>query len=619
MDLIYADRNFKDLGIIIDYTLDYAFGYKENDFELTLDIENHCLENGYFIYFDNTEIGGVIDTICPNTENDTITYKGRSWHGILENKIISPDENQDYLIVSGNAHDVLNEIIETLDISDLFKVSEEVTDIEIDDYKFERYIPAYSAILKMLRDNNAKLDIVKEDKYIILTVVANEDYSDDEEWTNSIYTFQIERKYRPTNHLICLGSGDLQNRKLIHLFTDENGGLQPYTNVDNPYMDSHYILDKSSQFLFGSDEVCEVYDNGNSNVTENYILLTSQPKDWSKKYTDYYYLDEEEDSETGQIKEVFKEVEPVTTDMYTLQTSKPTDWNENYSSYFIEDKTTIEKSYKSVEGAETNKYTKVSKKPRNWDLSYSNYYYYYNDGTTAEYRQVSADNKTTYKLQTMKPSDWTGNWKSYYKKVKVYKYKYTEKKRKNKRSVWKKSTVYKNSKVKNVKTSTHILTFIKKVANGTAYKTLETLYKKRPAWKKKKFCTQSSKTILPKWKNNYYYKVSTTITAPTWKSNTYYTQTAKSKTIPFKKNTYYKKYLDNYADLVENGIKKLKESYDCDSIKIKLDSDTEYDINDIVGAKEDITGISVYQPITKKIITVENGNINIDYEIGDEE
>ena len=155
MDLIYADKNLKDLGIIIDYKLDYAFGYTENDFELTLDIENHCLENGYFIYLDNTEIGGVIDTICPNTEDDTATYKGRSWHGILENKIISPDENQDYLIVSGNAHDVLNEILETLDVSNLFKVSEEVTEIEIDDYQFERYVPAYSAILKMLRDNNA--------------------------------------------------------------------------------------------------------------------------------------------------------------------------------------------------------------------------------------------------------------------------------------------------------------------------------------------------------------------------------------------------------------------------------------------------------------------------------
>ena len=39
-------------------------------------------------------------------------------------------------------------------------------------------------------------------------------------------------------------------------------------------------------------------------------------------------------------------------------------------------------------------------------------------------------------------------------------------------------------------------------------------------------------------------------------------------------------------------------------------------IGDIVGAKENVTGISVWQPITKKIIKIINGKINIDYEVG---
>jgi len=73
---------------------------------------------------------------------------------------------------------------------------------------------------------------------------------------------------------------------------------------------------------------------------------------------------------------------------------------------------------------------------------------------------------------------------------------------------------------------------------------------------------------------------------------------------------------DHYAVLVDNGLKKMQEYYNCDKIDIKLDDSYDYDIGDIVGAKENVTGISVWQPITKKIIKIINGKINIDYEVG---
>ena len=143
------------------------------------------------------------------------------------------------------------------------------------------------------------------------------------------------------------------------------------------------------------------------------------------------------------------------------------------------------------------------------------------------------------------------------------------------------------------------------------------IYKNRPKWKKNKFYTEHISYKAPKFvKNRYFWQSDVKITIPTWKSNTYYTQSEIIKSIPFIKNFYYKKYIDNYADLVNNGLKKLKDSYDCDEIKIQLISDNSYDINDIVGAKEDITGIEVFQPITKKIIKVEKNIITIDYEIG---
>ena len=54
----------------------------------------------------------------------------------------------------------------------------------------------------------------------------------------------LKKDYHPINHLICLGTGNLRNRHVIHLFSDENGGIQPYAVVKNPYCNEHYILDE---------------------------------------------------------------------------------------------------------------------------------------------------------------------------------------------------------------------------------------------------------------------------------------------------------------------------------------------------------------------------------------
>jgi hypothetical protein len=85
----------------------------------------------------------------------------------------------------------------------------------------------------------------------------------------------------------------------------------------------------------------------------------------------------------------------------------------------------------------------------------------------------------------------------------------------------------------------------------------------------------------------------------------------------FLSNTYYEQFVDNYADLVKGGLKKLEESYNCDKIAISLDPSQTYDINDVVGAVENITGIMVWQPITKKIVKIDKYHETILYEIGE--
>ena len=69
--------------------------------------------------------------------------------------------------------------------------------------------------------------------------------------------------------------------------------------------------------------------------------------------------------------------------------------------------------------------------------------------------------------------------------------------------------------------------------------------------------------------------------------------------------------------MVAGGLSRLEESYNCDEISVDLDAEQNFDINDIVGAKEKKTGIKVVQPITKKIVTIKDNIETIEYEIGE--
>ena len=120
MDLIVTDAGHIDRAVIEDYALDAAWGADENDFELTVD---RMLEPGSYVYADGSELGGVIDSLRDRLERggSTLTYGGRTWHGILANKILAPDTGQNYLVVSGKASTVIGMIVNRVGLAPLFQ------------------------------------------------------------------------------------------------------------------------------------------------------------------------------------------------------------------------------------------------------------------------------------------------------------------------------------------------------------------------------------------------------------------------------------------------------------------------------------------------------------------
>ena len=50
MDLIYTNAQREDLGVLLDYEMDLAFGQDENNFECTIASASHCCEAGSYLY-----------------------------------------------------------------------------------------------------------------------------------------------------------------------------------------------------------------------------------------------------------------------------------------------------------------------------------------------------------------------------------------------------------------------------------------------------------------------------------------------------------------------------------------------------------------------------------------
>lgn len=608
MDLIYRNDVGEDIGVLNDFIFDLAYGSDENDFELQLPLNSHCCKKGYTLYIENTEYGGIIDRIKVETKNKLVKYSGRTWHGIMAKKIICPEEGQDYRYMFGMVEEVLKELINDAGLNDVFNVIK--CDSIIIHYRFDRYIDLYSGIKYMLKDYGAKLLMTYNGGTgkVDIAAIYLYDYSKDEEWDSDLLDFQIESDYAPPNHFVCLGSGELRRRNVIHLFTDQNGGIQNYYSDSCPRLadgtpiptnDSHYNLTTDKQVLFNVQEVTEKYDYPNAGAIENYVPLAVKPSRWESRYYEYYYMDE-----GGEYAHV--ETESVH-EMQPLE-EKPANWDSNYSMY-------VTANGEKVTGITTQGFTKYPKttKPPGWESIYN--MFYFADGIGG-YKKVSADSVPIYTRQTVQPTDWTTNWKNYYELVDEYQ------KLPTPRPEYMKGRYY-------VKEGNRY----RRLDNGKPadwdapwdvpyYKTVK-VYKavggsKAPTWKSGNYYTKGSKSIPPEWHYDWqYYVPYVSVTPPPWEKGKYFLRLDYSSAPAFIPNMYYELQLDHYAELVAAAVEYIQEAWECNSVNINLDaSKYSYDLGDIVGATEIVTGMFVAQVISKKIVTIKNNQISIKYEIG---
>lgn len=243
MVLVVYDPGRGNIRELLDFELDIAFGSDENAFSLECEAA-HAPEEGQFVFIDGTEYGGVVDKVTYEAGREasgTVLCKGRTWHGILAGKRLLPNSGSGYLSVSGKAGAVLASLIERMGLSGLFSAAADDSAIE---YTFERFVDGYSGLKAMAKANGRKVAMRRKGGKVEISLPPAVDYANKVD--SDLLDFTLTSVHRCVNHLVCAGTGELENRAVVHFYADAAGNV------------SH------TQSLFGVDEISALYDYSNA-------------------------------------------------------------------------------------------------------------------------------------------------------------------------------------------------------------------------------------------------------------------------------------------------------------------------------------------------------------------
>lgn len=255
MRVVATDGDLRDIAPVArSCALELEFGpATANDFELRVPIESlpTGLAAGGYVYVDGTEYGGTIDYTGVDTAEKVhkAVYGGRSWHGILNGKVIRPDAGNSHLTVSGEANAILLQLVGRLGLLDVFSVAAADSGFRIAGYQFARYVEGYAGACTMLASVGAKLSMRWNGRKVEIAAVPAVDYTSDE-FEGRETPMRAKRCSRRTNHLVCLGQGELQDRVVVDLYADAAGNVS------------------ENQTLFGIDEISNVYDYSSAEEDE---------------------------------------------------------------------------------------------------------------------------------------------------------------------------------------------------------------------------------------------------------------------------------------------------------------------------------------------------------------
>ena len=270
MDFIIADAQRMELGYLsasaeVDLDLSYEADNKNgvNDGELT--VEEDIVTYGQYLFCPGSEYGGRILDLKRKTSSASKTWYFDTWRRMLGQSVIEPPEGTAYYLVEPmDANAMLKEVFSGR-FGDFFIVPEYLSGIEVSG-QFDRYTTLLDGTTKLLKAHGAKLKITTvqggpgEPFHVQVEAVPIVDYSEEIEYSqDNRVNITLRDNRRGINHLICLGSGELTERMVRHLYVQEDGTIGDI------------------QYYFGLDERVAVHDYPNAE-DENELLKSGKEK-----------------------------------------------------------------------------------------------------------------------------------------------------------------------------------------------------------------------------------------------------------------------------------------------------------------------------------------------------
>lgn len=243
-DIIVAAPDGTELRSMLFSEYDFEVGDEENSYLITMPRDEwESIEDDSRIYIPGTEYGGLYKRLESDTKNNSAAVGGLTWRGMMQHKIIEPPSGQDYAVDSGELNAIIGQRV-SAKFPGLFVGSSESTGI-ITSYQYTRYCSLYDGLKAMLRSVGYRMEIQydAELRKVVVSAVPIVDYSAEIEYSsdmNADYSMKLDRT--GVNHLICLGSGELRNRIVEHLYVDADGKIS------------------QTQTFFNENEIAEIYD-----------------------------------------------------------------------------------------------------------------------------------------------------------------------------------------------------------------------------------------------------------------------------------------------------------------------------------------------------------------------
>lgn len=272
--VIVADSQGREIRALKYKEFDFEIGDTTCDFLIPILIPDWVdIPTNARIYIPDTEYGGIYKRLETDTKVGTISIGGFTWRGMMRNKVISPPSGQDHAYDTGDINTIINNRV-TEAFGGLFTGAPACGVRLVDDYRYERYCTLYDGLTDMLKSVGHKMKIAYNitTKKVVVSAVPIIDHSESIEFSSDVSAnYYMKSDKSGVNHLLCLGSGQLADRIVVHLYCDAKGNIS------------------QKQTFKGTDEIVEVYDYAGADRAQLIQSGTEQLK--SLRKTNQFSID----------------------------------------------------------------------------------------------------------------------------------------------------------------------------------------------------------------------------------------------------------------------------------------------------------------------------------------